>query len=65
MEVPSSWPTSQEYDEEESKLDDPKEATSWRTVVAPNKIEFLLKLRNRRHFGQSKTEGTPFTTERI
>ena len=65
VEVPSSWPTSQEYDEENCKLDDPKEATSWRTVVAPNEIEFLLKLRNRRHFGQSETEGTPFTTKRM
>jgi hypothetical protein len=28
-------------------------------------IEFLLRLRNQRHFGQAETDGTPFTVESI
>ena len=33
----------------------------WKTVTCPNEIEFYLKLRNCRHFGQAETEDTPFT----
>ena len=65
LEVPASWPNSTTFDEDTSTLEDLKQATTWRTVVAPKDIEFLLKSRNRRHFGQAETKGTPMTTPRM
>ena len=35
----------------------------WREVNNPDEIEFLLRIRNQRHFGQAETDGTPFTSE--
>jgi hypothetical protein len=32
-------------------------------VNCPKEIEFLLQLRNQRHFGQAESDGTPFTGE--
>ena len=46
-------------------MEDPKAIQNndeWMTVTCPKAIEYYLKLRNRRHFGQAKTEGTPFTS---
>ena len=69
LQVPTSWPTAEEYDEEtEYNLEDPKtvdkdETSQWREAKCPKEIEFLLRLRNQRHFGQAETDGTPFTTE--
>ena len=42
------------------KLTDPDD---WRIVTCPAEIELMLKLRNQKHFGQAKYEGTPFTQE--
>ena len=49
-------------------LEDPKtvekdDTTLWTEVNDPKEVEFYLRLRNRRHFGQSKHEKTPFTQE--
>ena len=61
--VPASWPTTATYDATVNyDLEDPKKVkdeSAWREVNCPKEIEFLLHLRNKRHFGQ--TEGTPFT----
>ena len=60
-----SWPTKEDYDETvDYDLEDPKtigreEVAKWKTVTCPTEIEYYLRLRNRRHFGQA--EGTPFT----
>ena len=66
LQVPKSWPTLDEYDEtKDYVLEDPKsvkEEDEWREVNCPREIEYFLCLRNQRHFGQSETEGTPFTT---
>jgi hypothetical protein len=69
LQVPVSWPKRDEYDESaEYILDDPKlidqqDDTQWREANCPKEIEFLIRLRNQRHFGQAETDGTPFTTE--
>ena len=72
LQVPHSWPTMNEYNEEEDyNLEDPKavdqaaprDNSKWKEVNCPKEIEFLLRLRNQRHFGQAETDGTPFTTE--
>jgi hypothetical protein len=71
LQVPASWPTADEYDEEkEYTLEDPKtvdkdETNESREAKCPKEIEFLLRLRNQRHFGQAETDGTPFTTEEM
>ena len=46
-----------EYDLEDPKK--VKDESAWREVNCPKEIEFLLRLRNQRHFGQAK--GTLFT----
>ena len=52
LEVPRSWPTLEEYDEDvDYGLDDPKQLDQndpdqWRTVTCPADIEYYLKLRN-------------------
>ena len=69
LQVPVSWPTLSEYDEEaDYNLEDPKatyqkDASKWKEVNCPKEIEFLLRLRNQRHFGQAESDGTPFTTD--
>jgi hypothetical protein len=68
LQVPRSWPSSDEYDESEDyTLEDPKSVdqkddNKWREANCPKEIEFLIRLRNQRHFGQAETDGTPFTT---
>jgi hypothetical protein len=62
------WPSSEEYNkEEEYILEDPKttnkhDASKWKEINCPKEIEFLFRLWNQRHFGQSEIDGTPFTT---
>ena len=69
LQVPKSWPTFEEYDDdqeynlEDPKTTNPKDNNQWREETCPKEIEFLLRLRNQRHFGQAETDGTPFTTE--
>jgi hypothetical protein len=69
LQVPTSWPTAAEYDDEiDYKLEDPKatnqtDSSKWKEVNCPKEIEFLLRLRNQRHFGQAESDGTPFTKE--
>jgi hypothetical protein len=69
LQVPVSWPTAADYDDKEDyDLEDPKstnqnDSSKWREVNCPKEIEFLLRLRNQRHFGQAETDGTPFTGE--
>jgi hypothetical protein len=69
LQVPVPWPTAADYDNEEDyELEDPKstdqkDPSKWREVNCPKEIEFLLRLRNQRHFGQAETDGTPFTGE--
>jgi hypothetical protein len=69
LQVPQSWPTMEEYNDNQTyALEDPKTTNqkdphNWREVNCPNQIEFLIRLRNQRHFGQAETEGTRFTTE--
>jgi hypothetical protein len=62
-------PTAADYDDEEDyDLEGPKSTNQndpckWKEVNCPKEIEFLLLLRNQRHFGQAGTDGTPFTVE--
>jgi hypothetical protein len=66
LQVPEAWPTLEEYDDnKEYEFEDPKKTTNWRDINCPKEIEFSLRLRNQRHFGQAKSEGTPFTTPRM
>jgi hypothetical protein len=71
LQVPKSWPSLEEYDvDQDYSLEDPKkvdqhDTTQWREVNCPKEIEFLLVLRNQRHFGQAETDGTPFTSENM
>ena len=37
------------------------EAKERKTIHCPKETEFILTLHNRRHFGQAKTENTPYT----
>ena len=65
LEVPASWPTSQDETDKALDLEDPKTITeqeNWREVTCPTEIAFVLKLRNIKHFAQAATDGTPFTT---
>ena len=48
---------------EDPKTVDKDDNTLWTEVNDPKKVEFYLRLRNRRHFGQSEHEKTPFTQE--
>ena len=64
MEVPNSWPTDGEHYAERQQLDDPKKVTEdegWKTIHCPKEIEFILTLRNSKHFDQAETNNTPFT----
>ena len=69
LEVPTTWPTMDAYDAtQDYVLNNPKKVDArdqslWQEVNCPREIEFLLQLRNQPHFGQAKTEGTPFTTD--
>jgi hypothetical protein len=69
LQVPVLWPTAADYDDEEDyNLEDPKstnqkDPSKWREVNCLKEIEFLLRLRNQRHFGQEEIDGTPFTGE--
>ena len=66
LEVPSAWPTMSEYDPStdydltDPKTLDPSNKSHWKEVNCPKEIEFYLRLRNQRHFGQAKE--TPFCT---
>ena len=66
LEIPKSWPDMHNYDETidhdlpDPKSVNPKDPSLWKVVNCPKEIEFYLRLRNQRHFGQA--EGTPFTT---
>jgi hypothetical protein len=69
LQVPVSWSIRDEYDEtakytlEHPKTIDQKDDDLWREANCPKGIEFLIRLRNQRHFGQAETDGTPFTTD--
>ena len=69
LEIPSGWPTMEEYDDDvDYNLIDPKkldknDPSVWRQINCSNEIEFYLRLRNQRHFGQAETDTTPFTTK--
>jgi hypothetical protein len=69
LQVPVSWPTAATYDDEaDYDLEDPKvtnqkDPSKWKEINCPKEIEFLLRLRNQRHFGQAESDGTPFTKE--
>jgi hypothetical protein len=69
LQVPVPWPTAEDYDDKEDyDLEDPKstnqkEPRKWKEVNCPKDIEFPLRLRNQRHFGQAESDGTPFTRE--
>ena len=72
LQVPTSWPSVENYDddidyvlEDPKKVDKQKDPSNWKEVNCPKEIEFLLRLRNQRHFGQAETDSTPFTTERM
>jgi hypothetical protein len=66
LQVPVSWPTAADYDDEEDyDLEDPKstnqmDPSKWKAVNCPKEIEFLLRLRNQRHFGQAETDRDSF-----
>ena len=66
LEVPASWPNMEDYDESidynltDPKSLDPTDSSQWKNVICPKEIEFYLRLRNCRHFGQA--EGTPSTS---
>ena len=63
IKVPTNWPTSKSPNLTSTQLSDPKLAKDWREVKCPQEIEFLIKLRNQRHFGQAEHDKTPFTQE--
>ena len=66
LQVPQSWPKMEEYNEDNQyNFEDPKKTQHWREINCPKEIEFSLRLRNQRHFGQAESEGTPFTTPRM
>jgi hypothetical protein len=60
LEIPADWPLHTVPIDTITELSDPKTAREWRTVTAPDEMEFYLQLRNRLHFGQA--QGTPFTS---
>lgn len=49
-----------DYEPEDPKLLNSNKSAQWREVNCLKEIEFYLRLRNHRHFGQA--EGTPFTS---
>lgn len=49
-----------DYELEDPKTLDRKNSSRWREIDCPREIEFYLRLRNQRHFGQA--QGTPFTS---
>jgi hypothetical protein len=56
----------EEYDDNRQyEFEDPKKTSNWRDINCPKEIEFSLRLRNQRHFGQAESEGTPLTTPRM
>ena len=59
LDIPSSWPSALDGWNPGTQLEDPKTATSWRTITDPLEIEQCLMMRNCQHFGQA--HGTPFT----
>jgi len=61
LKVPASWPTSQNYSEDITDLEEPRQATQWKEISYPKEIEFLLLIRIQRHFGQASQDNTPFT----
>ena len=69
LEIPRGWPSMDAYNEDgEYDLIDPMkldkdDSSVWRQINCPTEIEFYLRLRNQRHFGQAETDKTPFTTE--
>ena len=71
--IPDDWPDADIEDEEKIELSVPKkfdkkwknDLSKWKTIKVPTEIEFYLRLRNQRHFGQAKSYGTPFTTDRL
>ena len=48
---------------EDPKTVDDDDPSLWIEENDPKVVEFFLRLRNRRHFGQSEHEKTPFTQE--
>jgi hypothetical protein len=48
---------------EDPKTVDKDDNTLWTEMNDPKEVEFYLRLRNRRHFGQSEHEKIPFTQE--
>jgi hypothetical protein len=66
LQVPAAWPTMEEYDDNKQyEFEDPQKTSNWRDINCPKEIEFSLRLRNQRHFGQAESKGTPFTTPRM
>jgi hypothetical protein len=67
LQVPVSWPTAADYDDDYDLVDpkstNQKDPSKWKEVNCPKEIEFLIRLRNQRHFGQAESDGTPFTRE--
>ena len=69
LEIPRGWPSMDAYNDDATyDLIDPKkldkdDPSVWRQINCPTEIEFYLRLRNQRHFGQAETDKTPFTTE--
>ena len=63
LQIPTSWPTASDPITSPLVLEEPKTATDWRETKCPREIEFLVKMRNRMHFGQSEYDKTPFTQE--
>jgi hypothetical protein len=64
IEIPHNWPLPHTPYDEIRTLTDPKAhaATAypqWKLITLPDKINYYLRLRNQRHFGQA--QGTPFT----
>ena len=66
LQVPKSWPTSDSDDIghlQDPKMVNQKDDNDWREINCPKEIEFMLRMRNQRHFGQAESDKTPFTTE--
>ena len=58
LQVPRSWPVTEDGFRE-NDIENPKKCNDWKKVEAPKEIEFYLRMRNLKHFGQA--QGTPFT----
>jgi hypothetical protein len=69
LEVPATWPDPSTRNDDHTAYCDPKHYEStghhdshhWKTVTNPNDIEFLLRVHNRKHFGQA--DNTPFAED--